>query len=141
MKSLAAILDKYSFQKRSGKRQINITDIEAAFNFEFPQDYKYYLLNYKGYDDFIEKEYVVLWNEDELIRFNKAMSIQEYLPRCFAIGGNGSGELIVLESIRLGAIRVVLAPTICISPEDFVEIGSSFTDFLIRLETGRSWFD
>lgn len=141
MISLEHILRKYSFPKRSAVPKADIASIEDMFGFKFPSDYKYYLLNYQGYEEFIGKECVVLWDADELVKSNRVLSIQEYLPSCFAIGGNGSGELIALENVGLDIIRVVLTPMIGMSKEDCIEIGSSFSDFLIRLEAGRGWFD
>lgn len=141
MISLQYILDKYSFPKRTVLPATDIDSIEGIFNFKLPQDYKYFISNYQGYEEFIGKKYMVLWDIDELVKSNKALSIQEYLPSCFAIGGDGAGELIVLEHVGLNATRVILTPMIGMSKEDCIEIGSSFSDFLIRLEAGREWFD
>jgi hypothetical protein len=141
MNSLEQILEKYGFPKRSAPLRTPLTSIEDTFSFKFPQDYQYYMLNYQGYEEEIGKQYVVLWDADELAKSNKALSVQEYLPSCFAIGGNGSGEMIALKKVGLDACIVVLTPLIGMSIEDCIEVGDSFTDFLTRLEAGRGWFD
>jgi hypothetical protein len=56
------------------------------------------------------------------------------------IGGNGSGEFIAIEHFGNNNLRIVLSPFI-IEKEAHIEIGTSFTDFLQRLENEQEWFN
>lgn len=82
-----------------------------------------------------------LWSVDELKANNDGYSIQKWVPSFLGIGSNMCGELIALESMSSGDFVVKLTPFVSMSKEDGFEIGKSFSDFLIRLESGREWFD
>src|SRR5882757_3175343 len=97
MISLEHIFKKYPFRKRNISPEAEIAAIENEFNIKFPHDYKYYLLHYEGYEDFIGKEYVELWSVDELKKSNDGCCIQKWVPSFFGIGSNMGGELIALE--------------------------------------------
>jgi hypothetical protein len=47
---------------------------------------------------------------------------------------------IAIEHLDDNNLRIVLSPFI-IEKEAHIEIGTSFTDFLQRLENGQEWFD
>lgn len=140
MTILTDIFEHNSFAKRSAPPKTDVTSIESALGFTLPQDYVFYILNYLGYEDFIGQEYVRLWDLDELVEMNKGYQIQNYLPSMFGIGGNGGGEMIALEYKGSVFTRVVLIPFIVMIEEDAIEIGNSFADFLVRLQSGRGWF-
>lgn len=50
------------------------------------------------------------------------------------------GELIALELCDNGEYRIVLTPFVDLDKTYHIEIGSSFTDFLIRMDSGKEWF-
>lgn len=141
MTILTDIFEQNSFSKRSAPPRTDIAFIETTFGFNLPHDYIFYLLNYVGFEDFVGKEYVRLWDMDELVEMNKGYQVQKYIPSMFGIGGNGGGEMIALEYKETDLARVVLIPFIVMIEEDAIEIGNSFTDFLSRLQSGRGWFD
>ncbi len=142
MERFEEILIKNKFPKRTEHPQTQIAEIETAIKFTLPDDYKFFLSNYSGHEAFIGKEYVRLWDIDELLEMNNGYEILEYLPLTLAIGGNGAGEFIAIEKIGLNDLRVALAPFIGMDErEQHIEIGNSFTDFLVRLDNGREWFE
>jgi hypothetical protein len=139
MKPLDDILTKHGFIKR--KTDNNYQSIEDALGFQLPDDYKYYLNNYDGFENSIGEEYVRLWQFDELMESNEGYEIFE-LPNIMAIGGNGGGEFIGIEFLDENTYRLILAPFIGMDESEYyIEIGTSFTDMLTRLDKGQAWFD
>ena len=57
------------------------------------------------------------------------------------IGDNGVGEFIGIEKRADGETRVILKPFIDLNKKYHIEIGSSFTDFLERMDKGKKWFN
>ncbi|WP_113654777.1 SMI1/KNR4 family protein [Pedobacter namyangjuensis] len=140
MEPFEKILSKYEFVKRTDKPKTAFEDVEKIINFKLPDDYKAFALNYLEFEDFIGAENVRLWDFDEIIEINNDYQIFKYLPKTLGIGGNGGGEYIAIEDLGDNNLRIVLSPFI-IEKETHIEIGSSFTDFLQRLENGKEWFD
>jgi hypothetical protein len=82
-----------------------------------------------------------LWDFDELVETNKDYGIFDNLSNTLGIGGNGSSEFIAIELISNGNYRIVLSPFIDLDKQYHIEIGTSFTDFLVRLDNGQEWFN
>lgn len=141
MERFEEILIKYEFPTRTGQPQTTIEELERAIKFNLPNDYKFFLVNYNGFENFIGKEYVRFWDIDELLEMNKGYLIFENLPMTLGIGGNGAGEFIAIEKTEQNNSRVVLSPFIDTNKINHIEIGKSFSDFLIRLENGKEWFE
>jgi hypothetical protein len=134
------LFSKYNYLERSKKPSITIEDIESTVNFKLPLDYISYLQKYLGFEGFIGKEYLQLWDIDELLETNRDYGIFQNLPKTLAIGGNGNGEFIAIESADQGNYRVVLSPFIDLNSQSHIEVGTSFTNFLNRLDNGHEWF-
>lgn len=141
MEQFEKILLKYNCLKRVNKGLINIEEIETFASFGLPEDYKSFIQGYQGFEKDIGQEYVRLWDIDELKKFNHEYGIMDYLSNTLAIGGNGGGEFIALEYISKENYRIVLSPFIDLDEQHHMEIGTSFTDFLVRLENGQKWFN
>ena len=140
MEIFEEILTKYNYSKRITKSLLNFEEIERIIKFNLPIDYKIYLQNYLGFEHFIGQEFVRLWSFEELLESNDGYEILENLPKTLGIGTNGSGEFIGIEFIDNGNYRIILSPFIDFNEEYHIEIGSSFTDFLLRLDYGKKWF-
>ena len=140
MEIFEQILTKYNCPKRIKKSVLNIEQIERIIEFILPTEYKIYLQNYLGFEDYIGKEFVRLWNLEELLEANEDYGILENLPKTLGIGGNGSGEFIAIEFNDNVNYRIVLSPFIDLDKKYHIEIGSSFEDFLSRLDNGQEWF-
>jgi len=141
MEQFEKILIDHNCLKRTEPPKTKIEEIEEAVGFKLPNDYKTYLQTFQPFDDFIGEECFYLTDIDELIEMNKISPIFNRLPDTLGIGGNGSSELIAIEKIGLDSFRVVLTPFIDLDKQYHIEIGNSFSDFLIRLENGRQWFE
>ncbi len=73
-----------------------------------------------------------------VLELNAGDEIIKYLPNTIAIGGNGGGEFIAIEFTEPNNYRLILAPYIGLDEKEYhIEIGSSFYDMLVRLNTGK----
>ncbi|GAA3748240.1 MULTISPECIES: SMI1/KNR4 family protein [Flavobacterium] len=140
METLDEILQKYRFPKRKIESSVDIEDIQAHLKFDLPEDYVFYVENYLGIDQFIGAEFIKLWSLEEIIDANLEYHIFEKLPQTLAIGTNGSGEFIGIEFEDDNSLKIILSPSIDLDTKYHVEIGNSFTDFLLRLDNGVEWF-
>ena len=141
METFEKVLDKYNCPKRTEKPLATVDEIEKIIKFKLPFDYKVYLQNYLGFEEEIGQEYIRLWDFDDIIETNKDYGIIDNLPNTLGIGGNGSSEFIAIELVDNGNYRIVLSPFIDLDKQYHIEIGTSFTDFLIRLDNGQEWFE
>ena len=139
MERFEEILKKYVVRKRVDKPKMTFDEVENIIDFKLPNDYKTFAFNYLEFEDFIGVQNVKLWDFNEIIEINSDYQIFEYLPKTLGIGGNGSGEFIAIEQLDDDRLRIVLSPFI-IEKSAHIEIGTSFTDFLERLENGKEWF-
>ncbi len=72
--------------KRTTPTKTEIPDIEQLVQFQLPQDYKYFLQEYTGFEGNIGREYLGIWDLDELIELNSAYEIPAMLSHTLAIG-------------------------------------------------------
>ena len=142
MKNIDEILSKNGWIKRNQKMIIDFEIIEKKIDFILPDDYKNFAEEFYGNENSIGNEYVQLWDwETELRESNEGYEIFDNLYNIIAIGGNGGGEFIGIQNCENNKLRIILCPFIDMSEENFIEIGHSFSDFLIRLEKGTDWFE
>jgi hypothetical protein len=137
---LEKILNKYNFPKRTIRQEITIDEIEKLINFQLPEDYKFYLDNFKEREGFIGPEYLRLWDLENLLENNNGYQIITYLADTLAIGTNMGGEFIAIEYLGQHKYHIVISPFIDLNKENYIEIGASFTDMLNRLDSGKEWF-
>jgi len=137
---LDAILNKYNFSKKLFESNVSFEMVEKEIGFELPDDYKYYLANFDYFEGFLGPEYLKLFAYDNLLERNKEYGIIEALPNTLMIGNNGSSEFIAIECLNTKDFRVVLSPLIDLSDQYHIEIGTSFSDMIDRLDNGIEWF-
>ena len=94
---LEKILNKYNFPKRTIRQEITIDEIEKLINFQLPEDYKFYLDNFKEREGFIGPEYLRLWDLENLLENNNGYQIITYLADTLAIGTNMGANLLLLS--------------------------------------------
>jgi len=140
MTTLEKIISKYSFPKRDVYATGNVNDVELYSKLKLPEDYIFYLENYHGIDQFIGVEFINLWSLEEIIKTNISYNIVEELQQTIGIGSNGSGEFIGITWDQNQNVRIILSPFIDLNTKHHIEIGTSFTDFLVRLDKGVDWF-
>lgn len=142
MSLINKILPKYKWTKRNALLDdFNFKTIEDKIGFVLPKDYKDYAIEYDENENFIGKEYIMLWSLEKLIDWNIDYQIFENLPNTVAIGGNENGEFIGIQFIADDKYQIILSTYIDLDPEYNIEIGKSFTDFIERLDSGKTWFD
>ncbi len=141
MTELETILTKYNFPKRAIQPITKFEEIENRIGFPLPDDYKFYLDNYEQNEEFVGPELVNLWDIDDLLYRNTDTGIFDNLPWTLGIGNNPSSEFIAIEFMNNKNYRIVLSPFIDLDQKYHIDIGSSFTDFFVRLDNGKKWFD
>ncbi|MBR7801520.1 SMI1/KNR4 family protein [Undibacterium fentianense] len=73
----------------------------------------------------VEPEWYVLWPPSELEELNRDYQLSEYAPGLMAFGGNGGGELLVLNEFG----EVFYLPTIGMAPEEAIKIAGNLNEF------------
>ena len=141
MTELRTLLTKYNFPKRTIQPNTKFEDIENQIGFPLPIDYKLYLEDYGEYEAIVGPELINLWDFDELLSINKNTGIFDNLPLTLGIGNNPSSEFIAIEFIENNIYRIILSPFIDLNKQYHIEIGNSFTDFFVRLDKGKEWFN
>ncbi len=99
----------------------------------------FYLNTYRDYEGFIGPEYLRLWDIDSLLENNHRYDIITYHANVLVIGTNMGGESIAIE-YKGDEYRIVRSPFIDFGPQNYVEIGTTFTNMLDRLDSGQEWF-
>lgn len=140
MKKIEEILNQHQWPAQNTQSKISHKVIESFIGFPLPQDYIYFLNNYSGHESHIGPEYVKLWGIDEIIEENSAYGINS-ISNTLGIGSNGSSEFIGIEILDENIYRIIISPYIDLNHKYHIEIGSSFTNFLGRLNDNKEWFD
>ncbi len=73
----------------------------------------------------VEPEWYVLWYPEEIEAFNRDYQLPEYASEFVAFGGNGSGELLVVND----GGEVFYLPTIGMAPDTAIKIASGLQEF------------
>jgi hypothetical protein len=114
--------------------------IEKQLSYRLPDDYKFYLENFKPFEGFIGPEYVMLWDYDFVLKSNAEIGIFSFVPNTLLVGSNGGGEYIAFYFSEPEQPFVVITPAIGLETQYNITIGTSFTDFIIRLTKNIEWF-
>jgi SMI1 / KNR4 family (SUKH-1) len=141
MREMYDILKKYNWPAKEIVSILNFQEIENRIGFELPDDYKEFLSRYSFHETQIGENSFKLWDFDNLLEWNEGYQIIENLKLTIGIGDNGGGEFIGLEKSIDGELRVILTPYIDQEKKYQIEIGSSFTNFLNRMDKGENWFN
>lgn len=113
--------------------------IEQFLGFSLPTDYKYYLNNYELFEDFIDEQYISLYDFNTVKELHADIGDVEKQSSSILIGSNGASESIGLQFLGDSNYRVVIAQYMY-DVDDYVEVGVSFTDMIQRLHDGIEWF-
>lgn len=73
----------------------------------------------------IEPEWYVLWRPEEIEEFNRDYQLSKYAPGFIAFGGNGGGELLVVNEQG----EVLYMPAVGMAPDTAIRIASSLQEF------------
>lgn len=136
MENLEYLLEKFGFVKQT-RVDNDFRRIENFIGFQLPDDYKYYLNNYKPFEDFVGEQYIALYTVADLVALN---NLNALLSNTIAIGSDGASETIGISFLETSNYKIVMAQYIQ-NVDDYIEIGTSFTDMLKRLDEGLKWFN
>ena len=73
----------------------------------------------------VEPEYYILWRPEELEEFNRDCQLSEYAPGFITFGGNGGGELFVVNESG----EVFYIPAIGMAPDTAIKISDNLQQF------------
>ncbi|WP_372811729.1 hypothetical protein [Pseudoalteromonas nigrifaciens] len=73
----------------------------------------------------VEPEWYILWRPEELEEINRDYEILEYAPGFISFGGNGGGELLVVNHHA----EVFYIPSIGMSPDTAIKIAGTLEEF------------
>ncbi|WP_259398313.1 SMI1/KNR4 family protein [Pseudoalteromonas sp. SG44-17] len=73
----------------------------------------------------VEPEYYILWRPEELEEFNRDYQLSEYAPGFITFGGNGGGELFVVNESG----EVFYIPAIGMAPDTAIKISDNLQQF------------
>ena len=73
----------------------------------------------------VEPEWYVLWRPEEVEEFNRNYQLSEFAPGFVTFGGNGGGELLVVNEQG----EVFCMPAIGMAPDTAIKIASSLQEF------------
>ena len=137
-RKMEELLLKYNFPKIQANNSAD--EIEKQIGFPLPNDYKNFLGNYSGFNGVIGEQYIALWDCDNLLELNNEYGINAALENTIGIGTNGASEFLAIKLLHANNYQVVVSPLIDLDEQYHIEIGSSFTDFLQRLDRKEEWF-
>jgi hypothetical protein len=140
MNTIDEIFKKHNWPTRIIPDDTDLLDIEREIKFQLPEDHKDFISRYGGHETQIGEEYIKLWDKEHLLPLNKGYEIFENLPETIGISDNGAGEFIGIEKLNDGGLRIILTPFIDLDKQYHIEIGKSFTDFVLKLDKGEKWF-
>lgn len=72
----------------------------------------------------VRPEWYVLWRPEEIEKFNRDYQLSEYAPGLVTFGGDGGGELLVVNKEG----EVYCLPAISMAPDTAVKIASSLQE-------------
>jgi len=73
----------------------------------------------------VEPEWYVLWQPEEIEEINKDYELSKYAPGFISFGGNGGGELLVVNQKG----EVFYMPSIGMSSDEAIKIAGGFKEF------------
>lgn len=112
---------------------------QTSVGVALPADYLEFLRHCDGGEGEIGPHYVSFWSLTDMAMWSQRL-VTERIAHPVLIGGNGAGEGIGLD-FSTTPPRVVLIDLNTLQLGEAMPIGSSFTDFLERLLSGKDWFD
>lgn len=94
-----------------------------------PDDYLQFIGTANGAKGFVGKQFLRLWNLDSLEEMNVAAGTPEFWPHLLLFGTDGGGQGFGFD-FSGPALRIVEVPLESLLPEDAIEMGTSFTEFI-----------
>ncbi|HXF83845.1 MAG TPA: SMI1/KNR4 family protein [Anaerolineales bacterium] len=121
------LTSKLKFQP--GASQATIKKVESKYNFEFPNDYKEFLLKSNGASGFVGKSYLLIWPLEDIEEINRLAKVDEFTPGLVLFGSDGSGMSYAFD-VRRSPPAFVEIPDMSIHIKEIKTCGSTFYEFL-----------
>lgn len=109
-----------------------INSVEEELNFNFPKEYKDFLLFADGGEGPIGQAYLNLWKVEELIEDNEEYSVEEFAPGMLIIGSDGGDTAFCIDT-RYQEKPFVSIPFIGMDLEEVEKISDTFEGFIEAL--------
>ena len=100
---------------------------------QLPDDYIAFLRTTNGGEGNIGSAHVRFWGIEELLPMTEQYKIKQYMPGVLAFGTDGGGEAIAFDT-RQRIWSVIVVEFTVLTFEDSIQIGTSFSDFVSRLD-------
>ena len=115
-----------------------VETFQASTGFVLPKDYADFLRFSNGAAGLIGDNYVVLWQVEELAKFNAGYRVDTFAPGLFLFGSDGAGEAFAFDRRRHGP-PIVAVPFIPLSTGEAVDLAPTFEGFLQTLHEGADF--
>jgi len=107
-----------------------IRQIESELGVSFPDNYSDFFLYSNGYEGNIgNNSYVVIWEVEKLIPFNKGYKVEEFAPNLILFGSDG-GDIAYAFDKTNNSVTIVETPFIGMGLEELKLLGNNFIEFL-----------
>lgn len=115
---------------------VKFKSVEEELCFKFPVDYIEFLKITNGFEGFVGESYCQFNRLEEIVQ-NTEGYCKEFFPWAIHIGGNGGGEMYVIDKRKEKSTYGIMP---CIADEeDFIPLGNEFEEFIKRLYMNDFW--
>lgn len=97
-----------------------------------PEDYFDFLMCNNGGEGFVGDEYLIMFNAEEIVRFNQGYEVEKYAPGLLLFGSNGGGEGYAFDTTS-EECPVVKVPFIGMDHRYAKVVGQNLSDFILQL--------
>lgn len=97
-----------------------------------PEDYFDFLTRNNGGEGFVGDEYLIMFNAEEIVRFNQEYEVEKYAPGLLLFGSNGGGEGYAFDTTSEGC-PIVKVPFIGMDHRYAKVVGQNLSDFILQL--------
>ena len=97
-----------------------------------PEDYFDFLMRNNGGEGFVGDEYLIMFNAEEIVRFNQEYEVEKYAPGLLLFGSNGGGEGYAFDTTS-EECPVVKVPFIGMDHRCAKVVGQNLSDFILQL--------
>jgi hypothetical protein len=116
--------------EESLNKEIAIKQLIAKSGLDLPQTYLDFLRKQNDYVLELEAGRFEIYAAEDVIQANEDLQVEEFLPKFFIFGGDGSNELIAFDTRETQPWKIYMIPMIVMSEEDAVVIANSFESFI-----------
>lgn len=109
-----------------------IAGLSARVGVALPENYLEFLRAHNGGEGFIGDNYIVFWEAEEVIDFNREYEAETYAPGIFLFASNGGGEGYGFDTLD-AAMPIVRIPFIGMDRQHATPVATDLPDLFARL--------